>query len=245
MIPKVIHYCWFGGKPLPESALKCINSWKKYLPDYEIIRWDESNFDVRAVPYISQAYDAGKYAFVSDYARFHILYHNGGIYFDTDVEVIAPVDDIIAAGPFLGCEHTLSGEVAVAPGLGIAAEPSMPFMLELSESYRHMTFRNDDGSLNLTTIVKYTTDALLNCGFVREDRLQQCCGFNIYPTDYFCPLDYRTGKLTITRNTRTIHHYAATWHTPKDKWIRFKRIFFTESQIRKISAFLNRFRKRH
>ena len=96
MIPKVIHYCWFGGKPLPASAQKCIDSWKKFLPGYEIVRWDESNFDVRAIPYISEAYDAGKYAFVSDYARFWVLYNFGGLYFDTDVEVIRPMDDIIA-----------------------------------------------------------------------------------------------------------------------------------------------------
>ena len=243
MIPKVIHYCWFGGKPLPESALKCISSWKKFLPDYEIRRWDESNFDVRAIPYVADAYDAGKYAFVSDYARFCILHAHGGIYFDTDVEVVAPMDDILASGPFLGCEHALSGEVAVAPGLGMAAYPGMPFLAEMSESYHGLRFRNDDGSFNTVTIVKYTTDALVSKGFVKEDRFQTCCGFSIYPTDYFCPLDYRTGKLTKTVNTRTIHHYAATWHTWKDKWVRIKRIFFSEEQIRRISAFLDRFRK--
>ena len=245
MIPKVIHYCWFGGKPLPESAMKCINSWKKYLPGYEIMRWDESNFDVRSVPYVSQAYDAGKYAFVSDYARFCILHAHGGIYFDTDVEVVSPIDDILETGPYMGCEHMLSGDVAVNPGLGMAAEPGMAFLSQMIEKYRRLNFRKEDGSLDMTTIVSYTTDALSAEGFVCDDTLQRCCGFNIYPTEYFCPLDYRTGKLTMTRNTRTIHHYAATWHTWKDKWIRFKRIFFTESQIRKISAFLNRFRKKH
>lgn len=100
-IPTVIHYCWFGGKPLPALAVKCIESWKKYLPDYEIKRWDESNFDVNLIPYTQQAYEAKKYAFVSDYARFWILYKYGGLYFDTDVEVIKPMDDLIAAGPFM------------------------------------------------------------------------------------------------------------------------------------------------
>ena len=99
MIPKVIHYCWFGGKPLPELAEKCLASWRKYLPGYEIRRWDESNFDINILPYTREAYGAKKYAFVSDYARFWILYNQGGIYFDTDVEVIAPLDSIIAAGP--------------------------------------------------------------------------------------------------------------------------------------------------
>ncbi len=104
MIPKVIHYCWFGGNPLPESAQKCIASWRKFLPDYEIKEWNESNFDVNAIPYTAQAYAAKKYAFVSDYARFSILYDNGGLYFDTDVEVIRPMDDIIENGPFMGFE---------------------------------------------------------------------------------------------------------------------------------------------
>ena len=105
MIPKTIHYCWFGGNPLPEMAIKCIESWKKFLPDYEIKQWDESNFDVNMIPYAAEAYKAKKYAFVSDFARFWILYNYGGLYFDTDVEVIKPMDNIIAKGPFMVCEN--------------------------------------------------------------------------------------------------------------------------------------------
>ena len=104
MIPKIIHYCWFGRNPLPESAIKCINSWKKFFPDYEIKEWNEDNFDVNIIPYTKEAYEAKKYAFVSDYARFWILYHHGGLYFDTDVEVIKAMDDIIELGPFMGVE---------------------------------------------------------------------------------------------------------------------------------------------
>ena len=118
-IPKVIHYCWFGGKPLPRSAEKCIASWKKFLPEYEIVRWDESNFNVNAIPYTREAYAAGKYAFVSDYARFWILYHNGGVYFDTDVEVINNLDDILSRGNFMGVEQQNDEIITVAPGLGI------------------------------------------------------------------------------------------------------------------------------
>lgn len=108
MIPKIIHYCWFGGNPLPEDAKKCIASWKKYLPDYEIKEWNESNFDVNCCPYVKEAYEAKKYAFVSDYARFHVLYREGGLYFDTDVEVIKNMDYIIAAGNFMGFEKSLA-----------------------------------------------------------------------------------------------------------------------------------------
>lgn len=105
MIPKVIHYCWFGGNPLPNIAVKCINSWKKYFPDYEIIEWNESNFDLFSCDYCREAYDAKKWAFVSDYARFKILYEHGGVYFDTDVEVIKSMDDILQKGAFIGRER--------------------------------------------------------------------------------------------------------------------------------------------
>ena len=127
MIPKKIHYCWFGRNPLPESAKKCIASWRKYFPDYEIIEWNEDNYDVNKIPYTQQAYAAKKYAFVSDYARFDILYQHGGIYFDTDVEVIKSFDDVLEHGAFMGCEIDGSSRsgIAVAPGLGIAAAPGL------------------------------------------------------------------------------------------------------------------------
>ena len=127
MIPKIIHYCWFGGKPLPESARKYIASWRKYFPDYEIKEWNENNFDVNIISYTAEAYKARKYAFVSDFARFWILYHHGGLYFDTDVEVIGSFDDIIARGPFMGCESGLrpmeGDSLLVAPGLGLGVNP--------------------------------------------------------------------------------------------------------------------------
>ena len=136
MIPKVIHYCWFGGNELPESAKKCIDSWRKFFPDYEIKEWNESNYDVRKNIYISQAYDAGKYAFVSDYARFDVLYQFGGIYFDTDVEVIKSFEDILTQGSFMGCEidgetHTeekdksIRENKCVNPGVGMAASAGL------------------------------------------------------------------------------------------------------------------------
>ena len=126
MIPKVIHYCWFGRNPLPPFAVKCIESWKKFLPGYEIKEWNEDNFDVNIIPYTQEAYEARKYAFVSDYARFYILYHHGGIYFDTDVEVIKSIDDIIERGAFMGCENEAkpgATALAVAPGLGLGCNP--------------------------------------------------------------------------------------------------------------------------
>ena len=211
MIPKIIHYCWFGGKPLPKSAEKCIASWKKYLPDYEIKRWDESNFDVNAIPYTREAYAACKFAFVSDYARFWILYHYGGVYFDTDVEVIRPIDDIINRGGFLGVESNRNGIYTVNPGLGFAATQGTAVIGEMVNLYSTFHFTNTDGASDLKNIVEITTDYLSSKGLQNTDEIQDCCGFTIYPKDYFCPIDYETRELKITENTRTIHHYAESW----------------------------------
>ena len=211
MIPKIIHYCWFGGKPLPKSAEKCIASWKKYLPDYEIKRWDESNFDVNAIPYTREAYAACKFAFVSAYARFWILYHYGGVYFDTDVEVIRPIDDIINRGCFLGVESIRNGIYTVNPGLGFAATQGTAVIGEMVNLYSTFHFINTDGASDLKNIVEITTDYLSSKGLQNTDEIQDCCGFTIYPKDYFCPIDYETRELKITENTRTIHHYAESW----------------------------------
>lgn len=215
-IPKIIHYCWFGGKPLPPLAEKCISSWRKYMPDYEIKRWDESNFDVNSIPYTAQAYKAKKYAFVSDYARFWILYNNGGVYFDTDVEIIRPLNDIISAGSFMGCENSYKPgysptKLGVAPGLGLGAYPELDLYKELLLLYSNVKFQNTDGTFNTKTIVEYTTELLCKKGLKNTPNIQKINEILIYPKDYFCPLDYDSGKLEITSNTVSIHHYAATW----------------------------------
>lgn len=211
MIPKIIHYCWFGGKPLPKIAEKCIASWKKYLPGYEIKRWDESNFDVNAIPYTREAYAACKFAFVSDYARFWILYHYGGVYFDTDVEAINNMDDIISAGNFMGVEQQNDERITVAPGLGIGVIRENPLFGQMIEVYSLAHFLNDDGTPCLKNIVEITTEQLQKYGLRNISEIQECCGFTIYPKDYFCPIDYDTRELKITENTRTIHHYAESW----------------------------------
>lgn len=211
MIPKIIHYCWFGGKPLPKSAQKCIRSWERILPDYEIKRWDESSFDVNAIPYIKEAYSVEKYAFVSDYARFWILYHHGGVYFDTDVEVLKPLDDIIQKGNFLGVEQQDENIITVAPGLGLGVEKNNPLLKELMEIYQNSHFILEDGTLCLKNIVEITTEFLLDKGLKNTTEIQQCYGFTIYPKEFFCPIDYQTRELRVTENTRTIHHYAESW----------------------------------
>lgn len=202
MIPKVIHYCWFGGNPLPKSAQKCIASWKKYLPDYEIKEWNESNFDVNIIPYTAEAYKAKKYAFVSDYARFWILYKYGGLYFDTDVEVIKNMDDIIAKGPFMGCENEAKAGATPAQ-LGLYGE--------ILDIYKDKHYILPDGTYSRETVVTITTDLLCKYGLKNISDIQEVAGVLIYPKEYFCPKDWITGKITFTNFTFTIHHYDASW----------------------------------
>lgn len=225
MIPKVIHYCWFGRNPLPTDAKKCIESWRKHMPDYEIKEWNEDNFDVNIIPYTKEAYEAKKYAFVSDYARFWILYNYGGLYFDTDVEVIKPMDDIVAKGPFMGCEKEVdksaknknAKDIGVAPGLGLGVTPGLGLYKEILDAYADFHFLNEDGTLNTKTVVDYTTEILDRHGLLYTNQIQECAGVWIYPSEYFCPLNYYTGKLTLTENSYSIHHYKASWHSKKDK----------------------------
>lgn len=224
MIPKIIHYCWFGGKPLPEDAKKCIESWKRYMPDYEIKEWNEQNFDVNSIPYTAQAYAAGKYAFVSDYARFKVLYEQGGLYFDTDVEVIKPFDDILSRGAFMGCELAALRGGAVNPGLGLGVAPGLGLYKEILDKYATLSFLNDDGSLNLTTVVKYTTDILISHGLKATDEIQTIAEVNIYPKEYFNPLNDNTGKLEITPRTHSIHWYSKTWMDVSPWRIRISRL---------------------
>lgn len=234
MIPKVIHYCWFGGNPLPELAIKCIESWKKFFPDYEIKEWNESNFDVNSIPYTAEAYKAKKYAFVSDYARFWILYHYGGLYFDTDVEVIKNMDDIVEKGPFMGCENTPfdgTKTIGVAPGLGLGVTFGHEIYKEMLDYYASLAFYKEDGNLNIVTIVTYTTGVLYKYGLRNINEIQCIKGIYIYPKDYFCPKDGYTGILSITDNTRTIHHYTASWLSPYKRICLFIRQFFASFGI--------------
>lgn len=206
-IPKTIHYCWFGGNELPESARKCIDSWRRHFPDYEIKRWDESNFDVNINAYTAQAYSIGKYAFVSDYARMWILYHHGGVYFDTDVEVIADFADILAKGGFMGFETP----EYVAPGLGMALEKGDSVALAVMQKLEKTQFLNADGSFNPQGIVPATTAALTERGLRRDGSLQRIGDITIYPAEFFNPFDDATGRLRSTSNTRSIHWYSKTW----------------------------------
>ena len=213
MLPQIIHYCWFGKRPLPISAQKCIASWRKFLPDYKVKEWNEDNFDVNSIPYTQQAYKAKKYAFVSDYARFWILYHEGGLYFDTDVEIVAPIDEIVARGPFMGIEKNafMDGRPMVNPGLGLGVVKEHAFYREMLKMYSQLVFVKTDGAIDETTIVTYTTQKLYAHGMKPSEEIQQVDGIWIYPAGYFCPMDSTTGITTMTADTVAIHHYDCSW----------------------------------
>lgn len=209
-IPKTIHYCWFGKKQLPELAKKCIESWKKFLPDHEIKQWNETNFDINCCLFAQQAYNNKKFAFVSDYARFKILYDHGGIYFDTDVELIKPIDDILEKGPFMAFEKNNNGE-NINPGLGIASYPNHKIYKEILDIYEKMSFVKEDNSFNLKIVGKYTTEILRKHGLSSGKNIQQIEEIFLYPKEYFSPKEFETQNIVITKNTRAIHHYNASW----------------------------------
>ena len=233
MIPKVIHYCWFGHNPLPPLAQKCIASWRKFFSDYEIKEWNEDNFDVNSIPYTAQAYKHKKYAFVSDYARFKILYENGGIYFDTDVEVIKPMDDILAKGAFFGLEDNRD-VFACAPGLGFACNAKLCLLKDMLNLYENMQFETADGAINKKTIVEYFSETLLKKGLQPQAGIIEFEGIYIYPPDYFCPKPSEFGKIQISENTRTIHHYAASWIGPKQRFANLLIQIFGKKLIMKL-----------
>lgn len=222
MIPKKIHYCWFGGNELPVSAKKCINSWKKYFPGYEIIQWDESNYDIKKNVYIREAYEAKKYAFVSDYARFDVLYQQGGIYFDTDVEVIKSFDDILKIGSYMGCEIDGNDDenrvsILINPGLGMAAPKGLKLYKEILDYYDKQNFLDFNGNINTTTVVTRTTAILLKRGLKNSSKIQKVEGITIYPKIYFNPRNNNTGVLEKTDKTHSIHWYSQSWVSSKER----------------------------
>lgn len=235
MIPKVIHYCWFGHKPLPDDVKNNINSWKKYCPDYEIKEWDERNFDINCCPYVQEAYQCKKWAFVSDYARFWILYRFGGIYFDTDVELIKPIDKVIKKGSFMACEDKRH----IAPGLGIASPSGSNIFKEVLDSYRDSHFFINNGEENLETIVTRTTDILQKHGFHGSGKLEKVSDIYIYPAEYFCPINVETGVLNITDNTLAIHHYSASWYSSLDRIIHRINVFGRKIENQRIANMIS------
>ena len=214
-IPKVLHYIWVGGKPKPQQIVDYLNSWKKVCPDYEIVEWNESNLDIDSVPFAKEAYKNKKWAFVTDYFRLWILYNYGGIYMDTDVELVKPLDEYLCHHGFSGFENDVLIPTAV-----MGAEKGNRYIKWLLDYYDGKHFENPDGSLDTMTNVRVISamtkvkfDIALNNTYQEIDD----GNFVYYPHDYFCPKDYVTQKINSTENTHAIHHFTGTWLTQKSK----------------------------
>lgn len=205
MIPKIIHYCWFGNNDFPDLAKRCLNSWRTTLPEYKIIRWDESNFNVNCNEYIKQAYNAKKYAFVTDYVRLFVLVHFGGIYMDTDVEVLKPLDDFLKYEAFSGFEN----ELFIPTGIMASVKDYSPFK-ELMGYYNSAKFLKDDGKFNLTTNVTLITEYFEKKGLIKNDSEQIIDGFKLMPSIFFCPAKEDISKKYISQ-IYTIHHKLGSW----------------------------------
>lgn len=207
MIPRRIHYCWFGRGPMPELAQHCIESWHRFMPDYEYKLWNEDNFDINSVPYVREAYEARKYAFVTDYVRLYALYTEGGIYMDTDVEVLKPYDDLLELGGFTGYE----GSKYLPPVTGtMASEAGGEWVKEQLESYKYAHFLLPDGSFDMKTNTLRISEIMKAGGFIQDGKKQVYKGMHIFPVEYFCPRQ-TTGEILMTKNTYCNHHFMGSW----------------------------------
>lgn len=214
MIPKKIHYCWFGGNPLPAIATKCMESWQRFCPDYEIIRWDETNCDITVNQFVEQAYEAKKWAFVSDYFRLKIVEEHGGIYLDIDVELLKPLDDLLILNAFMGFE--LGGVNLIATGLGFGATPFHPLVTALRENYENSPFVKPNGEFDTLPCPQRDTKVLVEYGLQQNNQKQIVADMTFFPSDYFSPIGFY-GEKNFSNNTYSIHHFNASWFTARQR----------------------------
>lgn len=215
MIPKKIHYCWFGGGKIPARELRCIASWKKFLPDFELVLWDESRFDVNSVFFTKEAYEAKKFAFVADYVRLFALLNEGGVYLDTDVEIIRPFDDFMKFDAFGSFETPLVVQTGV-----IGSVSNGNLIKKMFEYYRDRHFLLADGSFDQIPNSKIITDMLIKDGLELKNLHQSLTSFEIFPSDYFCPINQATWEIVVTPNTYCIHYLSGSWLPKKNRFTR-------------------------
>ncbi|MCQ2328184.1 MAG: glycosyl transferase [Paludibacteraceae bacterium] len=218
MIPKIIHYCWLGDDPYPKKIQFCIDSWKRLLPDYELMLWDKHRFDIESVRWVKEAYQQKKYAFAADYIRCYALYNYGGIYLDSDVEVVRSYNELLELPYFLGRER-VSGHIEAAT---MGFEKSHPLFRYLMDYYERHAFI-ENGKLNTRPMPRIIRD--ITTAYYREVDIEQPKDFvhqedvlNILPSDYFSPKENE--HIYQTENTYSIHHYTGTWHSPIYNWMR-------------------------
>lgn len=206
MIPRIIHYCWFGGSSLPSDVKKCIASWKKYCPGYEIKRWDESNFDINCHPFVKAAYEAKAWAFVSDYARLKVVYENGGIYFDTDVELIKNLDVLLKNPCYVGIQY--NGHLCNT-GLGFGAARFSPVVQAMMGKYDSVTFQEE--KKNEFACPLLNNEVICALGYQKSDNVAHLKDVTVYPPRYFDPYPSGSSENGMSSETISIHHYSATW----------------------------------
>ena len=211
-IPKIIHYCWFGDNPMPDSAITCIESWKKMCPDYKIKIWNEDNYDISKCKFMKEAYEEKKYAFVADYARLDIIYNYGGIYLDTDVEVIKSFDFLLNYKGFASFDD----DSLINTGLGFGAVEKCYFIKENLEAYHNLSFAEYLNKLNSITCPTITTKVMEKYGLILNGKTQIIDDFIFLSKDYMCPLNFYNGNLTISPNTISIHKFSMSWMSEKD-----------------------------
>ena len=213
-IPRTIHYCWFGGKEKPPLIRRCIESWKTHLSGYEFQEWNETTFDVRQIPYAAEAYEAKKYAFVSDYARVYALYHHGGIYLDTDVEVFKPFDDLLHHDSFWGFEQ--AHYIATST---IGARRRNRLIGMFLQTYEGRSFLREDGGFDELTNVAGVTRLLKELGLRADGEYQELAGIgSFYPQTYFSPYDYINCRSLRSEHTYTMHHFYKSWMPLRERW---------------------------
>ena len=238
-LPKTIHYCWFGNGEKSELMIRCISSWKKYAPECEIIEWNERNYDVTKMPYMQEAFKAKRWGFVSDYARLDIIYEHGGLYFDTDVELIKPISELLEGTGFIGFEQANDrGEFCVNTGGGFGAEPHDPTVKELRDYYKELHFLLPNGEENLQPCPLYNTMAMKKQGLREDNSLQKIGQITVYPYEFFSPVNWKTHHIDQTANTFSIHHFDASWLSEKEKKRRKR-----ARRIHEITHLPNRFLK--
>lgn len=213
MISKIIHYCWFGPKEMPEQEKKYLESWKRYCPDYQIMRWSEDNFDIDSNLYVKEAYENRKYAFVTDYVRLYAMYNYGGIYMDTDVEMCKNMDPLLNYPAFSGFESDNK-----IPTGTMGAEKGNPWIGLLLKDYDNISFLRANGTMDLTTNTeRITNTTLANYPVELNGKQFETADFVILPYEYLCAKNWETGEINCTKDTYTIHHFANSWQSDNIK----------------------------